>query len=258
MDIFELAQETCAISDGFLGGVIDGQADGAANAPFGYWVGDDVHLSADGAAHNHESSRTMLTPAFTGFGTAFALIVAIGAQNAFVLRLGLMELHVFWVCLFCAVSDAILIALGVAGANAIGAISPFWLMILTWAGAAFLLAYGALSLRRALRPEALIVAAQGAGSLKASILTCFALTWLNPHVYLETVGLIGAVSTGFSEGQDKLAFALGAVIASIVFFFCLGYGARVLAPIFERPRAWAFLDVGTALVMWAIAIMLIL
>ncbi len=204
----------------------------------------------------------MLLATLTGFGTGFSLILAIGAQNAFVLRQGLMRAHVFWVCLICALSDAALIAAGVAGTGSIGAAVPWAIATLTWGGAAFLAVYGALSLRRAFHPGALRAADAnadgGTGSLRTALLTSLALTWLNPHVYLDTVGLIGAVSTGFPGWPGKLAFGTGATLASFVFFFGLGYGARLLAPVFARPRAWAVLDVAIALVMWSIAIALIL
>jgi L-lysine exporter family protein LysE/ArgO len=200
----------------------------------------------------------MLTAAATGFATGFSLILVIGAQNAFVLRTGLTQVHVFWVCLFCALSDAVLIALGVAGTGSIGIASPWTIVALTWGGAAFLIVYGALSLRRAFRPGALRAADNGDGSLRVALVTCLALTWLNPHVYLDTVGLIGAVSTGFSGMQGKLAYGIGATLASFVFFFGLGYGARLVAPVLARPRSWTILDVGIALVMWAIAATLML
>ena len=200
----------------------------------------------------------MLLAAFTGFGTGFSLILVIGAQNAFVLRQGLMRAHVFWVSLTCALSDAILITIGIAGIGAIGAAAPGAIAVLTWAGAAFLLVYGALSMRRAFHPGALRAADRGNGSLRKTLLTVLALTWLNPHVYLDTVGLIGAVSTGFPGLPNKLAFGGGAILASFVFFFGLGYGARLLAPVFARPRAWAILDAVIALVMWSIAAILIL
>jgi len=200
----------------------------------------------------------MLTAAATGFAVGFSLILVIGAQSAFVLRQGLIQAHVFWVCLVCALSDAALIAIGVAGIGTISAAVPWILTALTWGGAAFLLAYGALSLRRAFHPGSLKAADRGAGSLRKALLTCLALAWLNPHVYLDTVGLIGAVSTGFAEVPDKLAYGIGATLASFVFFFGLGYGARLVAPLFARPRAWMYLDVGIALVMWAIAATLIL
>lgn len=200
----------------------------------------------------------MLTAAVTGFVTGFSLILAIGAQNAFVLRQGLMQAHVFWVCLICALSDAALITLGVAGAGSLGAVFPNAISVLTWAGVTFLIVYGALSLRRAFRPETLRAADKGTGSLRVALGTCLALTWLNPHVYLDTIGLIGAVSTGFAGANGKLAYGSGAVLASFVFFFGLGYGARLLAPFFARPRAWVILDVAIALVMWTIAATLVL
>ncbi len=200
----------------------------------------------------------MLIATLTGFGTGFSLILVIGAQNAFVLRQGLLRTHVFWVCLTCALSDAVLIAIGVAGTGTIVAAVPWAIAALTWGGAAFLLAYGALSLRRAFDPGALRAANPGNGSLRTALLTCLALAWLNPHVYLDTVGLIGAVSTGFPGWSGKLAYGGGATLASFVFFFGLGYGARLLEPVFARPRAWAVLDVVIALVMWSIAATLIL
>ena len=195
----------------------------------------------------------MLTAAVTGFVTGFSLILVIGAQNAFVLRQGLMQAHVFWVCLVCAVSDAALITLGVAGAGSFSATFPWAIAALTWGGAVFLIVYGALSLGRAFRPGALRAADGGTMSLRAALVTGLALAWLNPHVYLDTVGLIGAISTGFAGLHGKLAYAIGAALASFVFFFGLGYGARLLAPVFARPRAWSALDVGIALVMWSTA-----
>jgi L-lysine exporter family protein LysE/ArgO len=194
----------------------------------------------------------------TGFGTGFSLILAIGAQNAFVLRQGLMRAHVLAVCLVCAVSDAVLIAAGVAGMGTLAGLAPWLIDALTWGGAAFLIVYGALSLRRAFRPAGLRAAASGATSLGAALGTAMAFTWLNPHVYLDTVALIGAVSTEFVGRAPMTAFAAGAVTASFVFFFGLGYGARLLAPVFERPRAWAVLNTAIALVMWSIALSLLL
>jgi L-lysine exporter family protein LysE/ArgO len=196
----------------------------------------------------------MLTASLTGFGTGLALIMAIGAQNAFVLRQGLMRAHVFWVCLVCALSDAILIGVGVSGAGTIAVTAPWTIDALTLGGIVFLLGYGARSMRLALNPGTLRAAKEGAGTLGTALLTCLALTWLNPHVYLDTVGLIGVVSTGFAEVSGKIAYGIGAMVASFVFFFSLGFGARLLAPIFARPNSWAVLDVFIALVMWTIAI----
>lgn len=200
----------------------------------------------------------MLTAALTGFGTGFSLILAIGAQNAFVLRQGLVRAHVFAVCLVCAVSDAVLITAGVAGIGGLGRAAPWVVPALSWGGAAFLAVYGALSLRRAFNPGALRAADDGDGSLGQVLATCLALTWLNPHVYLDTVALIGAVSTGFPELGPKAAYGAGATLASFVFFFVLGYGARLLAPVFARPRAWTVLDIVITTVMWSIAANLVI
>lgn len=145
----------------------------------------------------------MLAAFATGFGTGFSLILAIGAQNAFVLRQGLMRAHFFAVRLVSAVSEAVLIAAGVAGMGTIAALAPWLVDALTWGGAAFLIVYGALSLRRALRPDALRPASRGTASLGAALATVMALTWLNPHAYLDTVALIGAVSTEFAGRTSR-------------------------------------------------------
>jgi L-lysine exporter family protein LysE/ArgO len=195
----------------------------------------------------------MLTAALTGFFTCLTLIMAIGAQNAFVLRQGLMRAHVLAVCLVCAGSDAILVSAGVAGIGTLSAVAPWAPVALTLAGAAFLIVYGALSLYRAFFNGALSAANHGTGSLGEAIMTCLAITWLNPHVYLDTVILMGAVSAGFGSFAQKGAYVAGAVFASFVFFLSLGYGARLLAPFFASHRAWRSLDVGIALVMWSIA-----
>lgn len=200
----------------------------------------------------------MLAAAATGFATGFSLILAIGAQNAFVLRQGLMRRHVFWICLVCALSDAVLIAVGVAGMGTLAAAAPWAINALTWGGAAFLIIYGAISLRRAFVAGALRAAEHGEQSLRAALAMTVAFTWLNPHVWLDTIGLVGAISTGFRGEAAKAAFAAGAIGASFVFFFGLGYGARLLAPIFARPRAWAVLDAAIAVVMWSIAASLLL
>ena len=192
---------------------------------------------------------------FAGFGLGLSLIVAIGAQNAFVLRQGIRRAHVFAVCLTCAVSDAALIAAGVAGFGSLAQALPWLEPALRWGGALFLLTYGLRAFLSAWRGGAgMAVAGQGAGSLGAALATCLALTWLNPHVYLDTVVLLGAVSAQY---DDRLGFALGAMTASFVFFFSLGYGARWLAPVFAGPRAWRVLDAGVGLLMWAIAFALI-
>ncbi len=196
-----------------------------------------------------------MATALAGFALGFSLILAIGAQNAFVLRQGLMRSHVFAVCLTCAVSDAILIAAGVAGFGALTQAVPGLELAMRLLGAAFLIWYGARTLHSAWRGGQALQASGAAGSLRRALLTCLGLTWLNPHVYLDTVVLLGAVAAQY---EDRLNFALGAMTASVVFFFSLGYGARVLSPIFARPRAWQALDLVIALVMWAIAAKLLL
>ena len=200
----------------------------------------------------------MMIAILSGFGIGLALILAIGAQNAFVLRQGLLRAHVFWVCLICALTDAVLISVGVGGIGSISHAVPWAITFLTWGGAAFLIVYGAINLSRAFHPGALRAAGVNGSSLRKTLLTCLALSWLNPHVYLDTVALIGVISTGFTGWSGKVAFGGGAILASFAFFFSLGYGARLLAPIFARPRAWAVLDVAIALVMWSIALTLIL
>jgi L-lysine exporter family protein LysE/ArgO len=193
----------------------------------------------------------------TGLTMGLGLIVAIGAQNAFVLRQGLRGEHVFAICLTCAVSDAALILLGVAGFGRIVAAAPWVDPVMRYGGAAFLVWYGARSLRSALRStEALAVgAAAGAAPLRPVLLTCLAFTWLNPHVYLDTVVLLGAISTQFPGAED--VFAAGAITGSFLFFFSLGYGAAWLRPVFARPAAWRALEGAIAFVMWAIAFKLV-
>ena len=200
----------------------------------------------------------MFTAALTGYATAFSLILAIGAQNAFVLRQGLLRTHVFWLCLFCAVSDAILITAGVAGFGAIVEQWPALPMIMALAGAAFLIVYGAMRFHAAYKGEYNMALSGQSAPLGKTIATAAAFTWLNPHVYLDTLGLIGAVSTQFAPLPQKLAFGIAAVAASFSFFFGLGYGARLLAPIMQSARAWRLFDIGVGLVMWAIALGLLL
>jgi len=190
-----------------------------------------------------------------GFGLGLSLIVAIGAQNAFVLRQGLRREHVLAVVLVCALSDGVLVAAGVAGFGALTQALPGLERVMRYGGAAFLLIYGGRRFRAAWRGGAVLEAGIGAGSLRRAVLSCLALTWLNPHVYLDTVVLLGSVSAQY---EDRFGFALGAVTASFVFFFSLGYGARVLAPLFRRPVSWRVLDVGVGAVMWSIAAGLVL
>ena len=190
-----------------------------------------------------------------GFGLGLSLILAIGAQNAFVLRQGIRRSHVFAVCLTCALSDALLIAAGVAGFGTLAQAAPWIEPVMRWGGALFLIAYGARALLSAWRGGAVLTVEGGAVEALGPVLaTCLALTWLNPHVYLDTVVLLGSVAAQY---EDRLSFALGAMTASFVFFFTLGYGARRLAPLFARPQAWRVLDLGVGLLMWTIAAALI-
>ena len=193
----------------------------------------------------------MFTSFLPGFALSLTLILAIGAQNAFVLRQGLRREYVFWVCLTCAVSDALLIAAGVAGFGALAEAVPWFETTMRYGGSAFLIWYGFQNARSAWRGGA-VLEAEGAPkqSLRRAILTLLALTWLNPHVYLDTVVLLGSI---LAQYPDRLQFGTGAVIASFAFFFALGYGARLLSPLFAKPRAWQVLDAIIALTMWAIA-----
>jgi L-lysine exporter family protein LysE/ArgO len=179
----------------------------------------------------------------TGLLTGLSLIVAIGAQNAFVLRQGLIGAHVFAVALACS--------------RQIAVAAPWFLPAMRYGGAAFLIWYGARNLYSALRSsEALKAEDAHSSSLSQTLAMCLALTWLNPHVYLDTLMLLGAISTRF-PGQEP-AFASGAMTGSFLFFFSLGYGAKWLRPIFTSPTSWRMLEALIAVTMWAIALKLIL
>jgi len=198
----------------------------------------------------------MLTSALSGFLTGLSLIVAIGAQNAFVLRQGLRRRHVLLVVAVCAVSDLLLILAGVAGIGTIIERAPLVLVVVRWFGVAFLLGYGLLAARRAIRGGHLEAAADRPLSTSAVLAAALAFTWLNPHVYLDTVLLVGSIaSTHGMPGQWW--FAAGACAASIGWFTALGYGARVLTPVFRRRNAWRVLDGGIAVVMFALAASLV-
>ena len=197
-------------------------------------------------------SSVLVTAFLPGLFLGFSLIVAIGAQNAFVLRQGLRNEHVLAICATCALSDAVLILIGVSGFATAGARWPWLEPLMRYTGAAFLLVYGLRSARSALRSgSGLAPADREPAGLLPALLTCLALTWLNPHVYLDTVVLVGSVSARFPEARE--AFALGAMTASVLFFFALGYGARLLRPLFAKPASWRAMDGVIALVMWAIA-----
>ncbi|NVK34952.1 MAG: amino acid transporter [Rhodobacteraceae bacterium] len=196
----------------------------------------------------------MFTTALSGFGLGLSLITAIGSQNAFVLRQGLRGEYVFWICLVCAVSDAALILIGVTSLSTVTRIFPAVESALRYAGAAFLTLYGARSALSAWRGGNSLEGANTPGtgsSLKSALIVVFLLTFLNPHVYLDTVLLLGSIASQYPG--EELIFGAGATTASFLFFFSLGYGAQLLRPVFQTPLAWRILDALIALVMWSIA-----
>lgn len=240
-----------------------------------------------------------LAPLFAGLGLGLSLIIAIGAQNVFVLRQGIRREHVLAVVILCAVSDAVLIAVGISGIGAVLEQLPWLLPVARWAGAVFLVGYGLLAARRALRPgatgllaetaggrdeselEAVAVSPSAvsasagaestgatasaprpsgterrAGTLAAALATALALTWLNPHVYLDTVFLLGSVANGYGDDARWL-FGAGAIIASVAWFTSLGFGARYLGRWLATPRAWRILDGAIAVVMVVLGVLLV-
>ena len=199
----------------------------------------------------------LLVAAVAGLGTGLSLIVAIGAQNAYVLRQGLRREHVGVVVAICALSDAGLILAGVTGIGVIVEQAPWVLTVIRLGGAAFLLAYGFLAARRAMRAEHLSADTHGVPlPLRQAVLTTLALTWLNPHVYLDTVLLLGSIANS-QPGSEKWAFAGGAAAGSLLWFGALGYGARLLSGVFARPRAWMILDIVIAIVMITLGVSLV-
>jgi L-lysine exporter family protein LysE/ArgO len=197
-----------------------------------------------------------LTAALAGLGFGLALIVAIGAQNAFVLRQGLRKEHVFTIVAICALADAALIAVGVAGLGAIITRLDWLLLVIEVIGGVFLCTYGVLAAKRAIRPEVLTAETGGSPiSLKVAVGTMLALTFLNPHVYLDTVLLLGSVAGTY--GAQRWWFAAGAMIGSVLWFSTLGFGARLLAPVFTKPTAWRVLDAIIAVVMFTLGVSLL-
>ncbi|MGI5190058.1 LysE/ArgO family amino acid transporter [Promicromonospora sp. CA-289599] len=197
-----------------------------------------------------------------GLGFGLSLIVAIGAQNAFVLRQGLRREHVAVVAAICAVSDALLYAAGGAGFGPLVERWPDAVEVMRWLGAAVVLGYGAMAAWRALRGDARLAAAEDGAlgdspgrRLRPVVLTTLALTWLNPHVYLDTVLLQGSVAATY--GDDRWLFTAGAMVSSLIWFCGLGYGARLLAPVLKRPGAWRVVDGVIALIMLAVAVSLL-
>lgn len=204
-----------------------------------------------------------MSPAVLGFITGLGLILAIGAQNAFVIRQGLMRRHVFWVTTVCAVCDAVLIALGVAGLGALIAQSAWLTGIARWGGAAFLIWFGLRALWNAVRMDhkgleaAEAEAGDARNSVKGIVLATLGFSLLNPHVYLDTVVLLGGIGAQFPDWPERLQFMAGAAAASVVFFYSLGYGAMLFSPLFRKPIATRILDGFVAAVMFAIAAMLV-
>lgn len=197
-----------------------------------------------------------MTTFVSGFSLGLSLILAIGSQNAFVLKQGLRRQHVFVICLVCGLSDAILISLGVMGFGVIVKQFPLIETFARYGGALFLTVYGLISIKSALTTDhSLAPEANNAKSLLKVIAMCLAFTWLNPHVYLDTVVLLGSISTQYKP--DEMLFCIGAITASFMFFFALGYGAKYLAPVFEKPNAWKVLEFLIGVIMFSIAASLI-
>ena len=215
-------------------------------------VGEPLDVGPLHCKPESSSMSELLRPAIEGFLLGASLIVAIGAQNAFVLRQGLARRLVFPIATFCFLSDAVLIAAGVGGLGSLVQAMPRLLFVVTLAGAAFLAVYGAMAIRRAFQNIGLSSVGAAEMKLGPALATVAALTFLNPHVYLDTVVLLGSLSARHAGGA-RLAFGLGAMAASGVWFYALGYGARLLAPLFARPVAWQALDIVIGLVMFSIS-----
>ena len=193
----------------------------------------------------------------TGLATGAGLIMAIGAQNAFVLTQGIKQQYHWPIAGLCSAFDAILITAGVAGVGALIHSSQSWLLVARWGGALFLLVYGAMALRSAFNTQGMEVRKDKVGSLKVALLTTVSVTLLNPHAYLDTLVLIGSIG-GQYQGNDKWFFSAGAVSFSFIWFFGLSYGARWLAPLFANPLSWRILDGIVCLIMWSIALSLVI
>jgi len=198
----------------------------------------------------------IFTPFLQGLGTGAGLIIAIGAQNAFVLNQGLTRNHHLTVALICALSDALLITLGLSGMGIVLAGNAGFAFWATWLGAGFLFWYGLCAFRSALRSGSLGPEERGRMGLGATVAATLAVTFLNPHVYLDTVLLLGSIGGRYPEAQ-RFFFGAGAATASLAWFLALGLGSRLLLPFFRRPGSWAVLDVFVGLTMWGVAASLI-
>ncbi|MBP6951271.1 MAG: amino acid transporter [Alphaproteobacteria bacterium] len=199
-----------------------------------------------------------IAPFIEGCGTGAGLIIAIGAQNAFVLKQGILKNYIFITVFICALIDALLICVGVGGFGTILTSNMFLLTTARWGGAAFLFYYGFRSFRSVFKTESLhLEASREPPNLKVTLTTILALSLLNPHVYLDTVVLLGSIGAQFCLSERPF-FALGAIFASFIWFFGLGYGASYLRPFFQKPLSWKILDFLIGCVMWAIALSLVL
>lgn len=194
----------------------------------------------------------MIASYIQGMAVGAGLIIAIGAQNAFVLSQGIRRQHHWLVAAICCSCDAILIAAGVAGIGGAVAANPSLQTVAAWGGALFLFAYGARALRRAMADNSLQADCRRSGSTKEVVLTTLGVTLLNPHVYLDTVILLGAISGQFPPGERSI-FAFGACTASLLWFFSLSLGGVLLAPVFARPGSWRGLDLFVGVSMWMVA-----
>lgn len=195
----------------------------------------------------------MQTAFIQGMGVGGSLIVAVGAQNAFVLKQGIRRSHPLPIAILCSLIDAVMISAGVLGLGHLITEFPLIKHLASFGGAAFLIWYGANALRSSFQPQGMdLDHAKGADSLRTAILTTLAISLLNPHLYLDTVVLLGSISTQFAENV-RLWFGAGAIVSSIIWFFSLSFGARLLGPVFEKPQAWCYLDRFICLTMWTIA-----
>lgn len=198
----------------------------------------------------------MLITAFAGYITGLSLIVAIGTQNTFVLRQGLRREHVLPVVIVCAAADALLIGAGVAGLGAAISAYPAALDVVRYGGASFLLVYSVLAARRALRPRGMSTATRGTVTLRSAMLTCLALTFLNPHVYLDTIVMLGSLANQY--GEQRWSYGAGAITASLSWFVVLGFGASKLGRFFAQPRSWRLLDAAIAVVMLVLGVVMLI
>ncbi|HDV7285127.1 LysE/ArgO family amino acid transporter [Mannheimia haemolytica] len=193
-----------------------------------------------------------------GFIVCFGLIVSIGAQNAFLLKQGILKQHIFWIALLCFLGDVFLMTIGVLGLGTLIAELPVLSFIISLLGAVFLLSYGSRSFISVFKSgEYLVASGENATSLKKALLITFAITFLNPHVYIDTVVIVGSIG-GKLDFNGKIYFLAGALLCSFIWFFGIGYGAGLLSPYFAKRRTWQILDVITGLIMYFIAFSLLI